>query len=210
MVRNYPEAMQEAEPLWRSRLRWRWRGALQWPAFVTLTVVDALVLGVLPIAGDGGTHLVPALLLAMFFNLVAVALAAPLLATLLRRRRRDLPRVIAEDHAGTAMLLVVSGLLVAGGVLHRPEKDAAEHAMAAQQAAARLFAHTRAPAQYRARIAESNTLKLEENLYRTCVPGNDPKRWFCMFVTTDESPPGITVDQNRESNTSFNQPTGLR
>ena len=37
------------EPLWRSRLRWRWRGALLWPAFAVLTLVDALLLGVLPV-----------------------------------------------------------------------------------------------------------------------------------------------------------------
>ena len=54
-VRGYclPFGVMEVEPLWRSRLRWRWRGALLWPAFVVLTLVDALLLGVLPIAGDG-------------------------------------------------------------------------------------------------------------------------------------------------------------
>ena len=54
------------------------------------------------------------------------------------------------------------------------------------------------------------TLKLEDELYRTCVPGDDPKRWFCMYVTTDSSPPGITVDRNRESNASLNRPGGFR
>ena len=68
----------ESESLWRSRLRWRWRGALQWPAFVALTILDALLLGLLPIAGDEGTDFVPAFLLAMFFNLLAVALVGPL------------------------------------------------------------------------------------------------------------------------------------
>ena len=91
----------DVEPLWRSRVRWRFRGALLWPAFWVLTLADALLLGCLPIAGDGGTAFVPALLLSGFFNLVAVAIVAPLAGLVLRRRRRDLPRVIAFDRAGT-------------------------------------------------------------------------------------------------------------
>jgi hypothetical protein len=49
----------EAESLWRSRLRWRLRGALLWPTFIVLTLVDAVMLGQLPISGDGGTDFVP-------------------------------------------------------------------------------------------------------------------------------------------------------
>ena len=52
------------------------KGALLWPAFWMLTLFDALLLGELPIAGDDGTDLVPALLLSGFFNLVAVGLLA--------------------------------------------------------------------------------------------------------------------------------------
>ena len=54
------------------------------------------------------------------------------------------------------------------------------------------------------------TLKIEDELYRTCVPGDDPKRWFCMYVSTESSPPGITVDRNRESNASLNRLGGVR
>jgi hypothetical protein len=48
-----------------------------------------------------------------------------------------------------------------------------------------------------------DTLKLESDLYRTCVPGRDPDRAFCVFVSTDTSPPGVRADANRETNTSF-------
>ena len=46
------------------RLRWRLRGAWLWPTFAVAMVVDAVLLHMLPIAGDGGTGWVPAFLLA--------------------------------------------------------------------------------------------------------------------------------------------------
>jgi hypothetical protein len=200
----------EVESLWRSRLRWRWRGALQWPAFVVLCVADALLLGVLPIAGDEGTEFVPAFLLAMFFNLVAVALVGPVAALVLRRRRPDLPKVVAQDFTGTAALVVVSLAFLAGGLIHAPVRAEAERDFAAQAQAARQYASTRAPAPFRSHAGAMTTLKLEDELYRTCVPGDDPKRWFCMYVSTDSSPPGVTEDRNRESNASLNRPGGFR
>ena len=196
----------DGESLWRSRLRWRWRGALQWPAFVLLTVVDALLLGWLPIAGDGGTDLVPALLLAFFFNLVAVAVVAPLVAIRLRRRRRDLPRVVADDYAGTALLGVVTLGFLVGGLVHRPTMQDAEHDFVVQQDVARRYVARQAPAEFRARVTESNTIKLSDEYFRTCVPGPDAQRWFCVFVSTEESPPGITVDTNRVSNDALTRP----
>src|SRR3989442_433990 len=65
------------ERVWASRLRWRLTGATQWPAFTLFVVGDAVLLQALPIAGDG-PELFPALLLSGFFNLLVVAVAAPL------------------------------------------------------------------------------------------------------------------------------------
>ena len=199
--------MASDEPLWRSRLRWRWRGALQWPLFLVLTIAEALLLGVLPIAGDAGTDLVPALLLAFFFNLVALAVVAPLVSMRLRRRRRDLPKVVADDYAGAALLGVVAVGLVVGGLMHRPALQDAEHDLVVQQAAARKFIATRAPREFRPAAASSDTIKLGDEYFRTCVPGPNPTRWFCVFVDTDESPPGITVDSDRLSNADFSRPS---
>ena len=200
----------EVESLWRSRLRWRWRGALQWPAFAVLCLGDALLLGVLPITGDDGTDFVPAFLLAMFFNLLAVALVGPAAALVLRRRRPDLPKVVAQDYTGTVALLLVSAGFLVGGLLHAPVREEAERDLAAQARAARAYASARAPAPFRSHTDAMTTLKMEDELYRTCVPGVDPKRWFCMYVSTDSSPPGVTEDRNRESNASLNRPGGFR
>jgi hypothetical protein len=101
--------------LWQGRLRWRLRGALQWPLFVVLTVGDALLLGVLPISGRH-TGFVPGLLVAMLFNLVAVAGVGRMLVPWLRRRRPDLPKLVAEDRVGSALLCLVTVALVVLGL----------------------------------------------------------------------------------------------
>ena len=193
-----------------TRLRWRLRGAWLWPAFFALTVLDALVLGWLPIAGDDGTAFIPGLLLAGLLNLRAVALVAPLVGRRLRRRRPDLPKVVADDYAGAALVVLVALGLLGAGLAHRPTLLEARHDAAVQQLAAREYASRFAPAEFRANAAYSNSLKLEDDLYRTCVPGDDPKRWFCVYVDTDSTPPGITRDDNRQSNASLNAPGGFR
>ena len=200
----------EVESLWRARLRWRLRGAVLWPVFVVATLADAVMLGQLPIAGDRGTELVPALLLAFFFNLVAIALVAPPAAGLLRRRRPDLPKVIAADRAGTAMVCVVTLGLLAGGLVHRSAVKEAEHDFLVQQMVARDFAARRAPAEFRAGVEGSDSIKLQDDLYRTCVPGDDPDRHFCVLVRTDAMPPGIVVDESRQTNADLNEPGGVR
>jgi hypothetical protein len=201
----------EVEPLWRSRLRWRLKGAMLWPAFAVLTVVDAILLGQLPIAGDGGTAFVPALLLAGFFNLLAVGVVGPLLAYWLRRRRRlRAPRVIAEDLTGTVLLGVVTLGFLAGGIVHHGDLQEARHDLAVQQATARSFISERAPAPYDRGAEATTTLKLQDDLFRTCAPGDDPDEWFCVYVNTAVSPPGITVDRSREANDALKTPGGFR
>jgi hypothetical protein len=204
------DVRQDVEPLWRSRVRWRLKGALLWPAFWALTLLDTLLLGELPIAGDDGTDLVPALLLSGFFNLLAVAVVAPLGAVALRRRRRDLPREIAFDRAGTALLLCVTGGLVVGGLIHRGELRENRHDLAVQRLAAVEFMERRAPPEYRRSLPATTTIKMEDELFRTCTPGDDPDRWFCVYVATDTSPPGVVADGNRESNDSLRAAGGFR
>ena len=87
---------------------------------------------------------------------------------------------------GTALVVLVTLGFLAGGLIHAPVRAEAERDFAAQYVAARDYAHTRAPEQFRDGIGAMTTLKLEDELYRTCVPGDDPKRWFCMYVSTDE------------------------
>ncbi len=193
-----------------TRLRWRLRGAWLWPAFFALTVLDALLLRWLPIAGDDGTGFIPGLLLAGLLNLLAVAVVAPLVGRRVRRRRPDLPKVVADDYAGAVLVVLVTAGLLLGGLAHRPALLDARHDAAVQRIAATGYAARFAPPEFRRNAAYTTSLKLEDELFRTCVPGDDVKRWFCVYVDTSSTPPGVTRDDNRQSNASLNAPGGFR
>lgn len=183
------------------RLRWRLRGALQWPLFAVLTVADAVLLMVLPISGTG-PGLAYALLLAMFLNLVAVAGFGRVVAWAVRRRRPDVPRVVAEDRAGVVLLSVVTGTLVVGGILHAPGAGEAERALRAQAAAVRAFVAAHGEPAHRARVAQMDVEQHGSDFFRTCVPG-DPAADvapLCLLIDTSQDPPVISVDRDRSPN----------
>ena len=184
----------EVERLWWPRLRWRLRGAWQWPAFALLTVADTVALLELPYYGDGPETPLAAFLLAGFANLVAVAAVAPLAARLLRQRP-DLPRLIAADYAGTVAMMAITVAFVGGGLAHRPAV-AAEHEDAN---AAVLAVHERAGRHpgYAERLAALDVMRVEEDLYRSCVPSGDPRRWLCVFVSTGSARRGSRATTTR-------------
>src|SRR5690349_17413297 len=135
----------QVERVWARRLRWRMRGAWQWPAFGALTLLDAVLLTQLPFYDRGPGTFVAGVLVAMFFNLLAVAVVGPLLGLRLRRMRPDLPRVIASDYASTGVLLVISVLLFGGGLLHRPAVAAQRADVAAVAASTHDYVVQQAP-----------------------------------------------------------------
>jgi hypothetical protein len=183
------------------RLRWRLAGALQWPLFALLTVSDAILLRVLPIAGTG-TALVEGLLLAMFFNLVAVAGLGRLVSAALRRWRPALPKVVADDRAGVVLLCAVTVALVTGGILHAPGADAAERALRAQRQATEAFVLAHGEPAHRAHLGAMDTEQHAADFFRTCVPG-DPVADvapLCLLIDTSEDPPRVVVDRDRSPN----------
>lgn len=194
-------SMERVEHVWHRRLRWRLRGAWQWPAFAVLTVVDGVVLAVLPFTGDG-SDIVAGLLIAGFLNLFAVAALAPALGRAVRGRRPDLPRLIARDYAGTALLVAIAALLVAGGLLHRPAVAGEEADRRAVGTAAHDYVLAQAP-EYRPGLGSIDALRLEPDYYRACVPGDDPSRWLCLFVDTARRPAAITRDPDQAPNSAY-------
>jgi hypothetical protein len=196
------------ERVWHRRLRWRLRGAWLWPAFVVLTVVDGVVLARLPFYGEGPGGVVPGVLLAGFLNLFVIAVVAPLAGRVLRRARPDLPRFIARDYAGTALLAAIAALLVAGGLLHRPAVVGEQEDERAMVASVHDYVLTQAP-EYRAGLAEIDAIRIVPDEYRACVPGDDPSRWLCLIVSTDQRPPGITVDADQAPNSVYRRHGGF-
>jgi hypothetical protein len=188
------------EALWQTRLRWRLRGAMLWPAFVVAVVAEALLLELLPVSGDDGPGLFAAVLLAGFLNLGLVAVAAPLAGRWVRRRRPAMPAVIATDRAGAALLVGACALLVVLGLMHRSSVRVAREDLNAQAFSARRFFVSQAPREFQAHVNHLDTVKQGKHLYRTCVAGADPDRAFCVFVNTDQSPPGVTRDPDQRTN----------
>ena len=198
----------QEESLWVTRMRWRMRGAWLWPAFVALTVLEGIALEVLPISGDGPGGVVPGVLLAGFANLIAVATIAPLAGRRLRRGRPDLPRIIADNYAGTALLCAIAAGILALGLVHRPQVLAEQADRGAVAGAVHDYVVAQAPG-YRRGIASTEAVRLDDELYRACVPGPDPKRWLCLFVNTRQRPAGVSLDHDRAPNTAYRGPGGF-
>ncbi len=164
------------------RLRWRLRGAWLWPAFVALTIADAVVGHMLPPAGDGQS-VVSAALVALVLNLIAVILLSRPLGAVLRRTRGDLPGIVARDYAGTTVIVVIALALLTAGLLHRSTREAQRSTMYDAIKRAQAYIGDRAPAQFRRNLELVDTFVIQQgSIYRTCVPSDDRKRTYCVIV----------------------------
>lgn len=192
------------ERVWAARLRWRLRGAWLAPLLVVLTVGEALLLHLRPLAGDGRTDLFAALLLASFANLVAVAALAPFAGMALRRVRPDLPVVVARDYAGAALVVLVAvGLLVAG-LLHHGTVERNARMLADAHARAQAWIGTHAPARFRRHLALADTVAIVPgSVYRTCAPDPHAARAWCVVVRTRIPFPGGVRFAGGEPNAVF-------
>jgi hypothetical protein len=191
------------------RLRWKLRGAWLWPAFAVATLLEMLLLHWLPLAGED-TGLLAALLLAGCLNIIAVALFGGLGGVWLRRRRPDLPKVVADNYAGTAALAGVLLVVVVVGLAHRPQISDERDDLARQRLAVAQWVGVHGDAFTRAHVAAATTVRVDSGLYRTCVPSPDPQRWTCLVVDTAGTAPRVRRDANRESNASFSPRGGFR
>jgi hypothetical protein len=108
--------------------------------------------------------------------------------------------VIATDRAGAVLVAAGGALVVALGLLHHPSVQAARADLSAQATSARRFVISQAPREFQANADHLDTVKQGDDLYRTCVAGPDPHRAFCVFVNTDQSPPGVTRDPDQRTN----------
>src|SRR3954454_9237497 len=97
------------ERFWVARARWRLRGAMLWPAFVVVTLVDGFVLYRLSPVGFDFMDPIAPVIMATFGNLFLVAVVSPLLTRRLVARRGSLEAVereVLNDRVGTTLLAV--------------------------------------------------------------------------------------------------------
>jgi hypothetical protein len=167
-----------------------------WPAFAVATLAEGVMFERLPFVGDGPGGFVPALLLAAALNLVVVAALAPAAGALLRRRRRDLPRPIATDYCGTALLAGLFAALLAAGLVHHRAIARDDRDRVRSYTATSVYVHNQAR-EFLPRLEAMDAVKVEDGMWRTCVGGERP---LCLFVDTTQSPPGVTRDGDRIPN----------
>jgi hypothetical protein len=200
---------------WTSRLRWRLRGATQWPAFVVLTIVDGAVLDQLPPVSTSGLNFIEGVLIATFANLFLVGAVTPWLARRLADRRAAAlqaagaapptqpERDVIQDRTATALLVAGLVAVVVSGLANRPvivsETDATE---ANAEALSRYVERSGDEELVRNRDT-ANTIRLGEGYFRNCIARDDRERYFCVFVDTREDPPEIVVDDSAEPNTVY-------
>ena len=186
--------------MWLSRLRWRLRGAWQWPAFAILTVVDAFVVHWMPFSGHDGSDVVAGFIICGFLNLGLVAVGAPLLGRAVRKRSPQLPASVAADRAAVLLMGGLTAILLVAGVAHHGAVGAADDDEHAAISSAREFARVHAPDRFLGGIGRENVLDTGARLYRICLAGPDPKRNFCMFVDFDGDAPRVHVDSDQSPN----------
>ena len=194
------------ESMWRARLRWRLIGAWQVPAFVASTLLGAVLLNRLPVAGDDGLDLVGGFLLCGFFNLAVVGFLAPVTARIVQRRRpRPLPLAVLQDRVATTLMGLLAAALLLIGIGHRAEVSESRREYVEQLGAVRAYVAHQGPPEFRAGIGAEEVWKQKDGFYRTCVPGPDPRRNLCLYVDT-EGIATVTRDDDMQSNSRIAGP----
>jgi len=198
------------ERFWPARIRWRLRGATMWPAFIAVTLIDGLILHLLPPISTG-VDLIPAILLATFGNLLLIGVLAPWLAKRAWARRPAAepgapPRAQLEvltDRIGTGFLLASIVAVVAAGLAARPTVvSETEDTQRNAEAFRDLVLGSGQPELIR-NLETANTVRLGEDYFRTCIARDDRERFFCAFVDTSTDPPEVTRDSSAEPNSIY-------
>jgi hypothetical protein len=203
--------MSSEERFWASRLRWRLRGAMQWPAFVLFTVLDAVVISELPPSVVRESNLIVGLLAATFGNLVLIGAVAPFLAKRLAQRESDQTgREILQDR--TAAVLMAVGLLacLVSGLANRPVIVSETEDTEEVGRQLRAYVQRSDSEELRRNLETANTIRLSEGYFRVCIARDERRRYFCLFVDTDKDPTEVRRDPSAQPNAGFAAPDPTR
>jgi len=197
------------ERFWTSRIRWRLRGATVWPAFALTTLLDGLILDLLPPVATAGLNYVEGVLIATFGNLILVGALAPFLSKRLAGRRQVSPAgetaavvelELLRDRVGTALLAVGVAACVAAGLGNRKlivakEKDEQEAAQALND-----YVSDSGDEELIRNNESANGVSLGRGLFRICIARDDRDRYYCFFVDTQKEPTEVRRDPSAVPN----------
>ncbi len=149
--------------------------------FIGVALVDGAIAVERPFIGDSQSF-VGGVLAGLILNLLAVVLAARPIGLLLRRRRPDLPLLVARNYAGTIAILMVSGALLTVGLLRHDSIMSGRRVLDDAVVRAQAFIGDHAPATFRANVTRTSTYTIEAGVaYRTCALSEDG-RSYCVVV----------------------------
>jgi len=204
--------VESPERFWTSRLRWRFRGAWQWPAFAVLTVADALVLHALPPIGTA-IDIPLGLIVASFANLFLVGAVAPFFAKRLAERERSAhpegreelhtPFEVILDRTASTVLVIGAFGLVAAGLGNRQTVVSETKATERNAELVRQFVLDHGNAEVTRNLDNANTKRLGEGFFRTCVNLDDRTKAFCMYVDTRAG--SVRPDPDQTPNAKFSR-----
>ena len=203
--------MSPDERFWTSRLRWRLRGAMQWPAFVLFTLLDAVVIAELPPSVVKEPNLIVGLLAATFGNLVLIGAVAPFLA---RRMARDRPgetaRELLQDRIATVALAAGLFACTASGLANRPVVVSETEDTEEVGRQLRAYVERSGSQELRRNLETANTIRLSDGYFRVCIARDDRRRNVCLFVDTGKDPTEVRRDPSAEPNAGFAAPDPTR
>jgi hypothetical protein len=195
------------DTFWTRRIRWRLIGAWRWPLFVVITFVDALIVDAEPPFGVRALFF-PALIVCSFANLFLVGAVAPWLARRLRAREAAPPtfppaahhELLVDRIACVALVLGAAGLLIAGLGNQKTEVCVTDR-VCNVGGSVRTYVNAHAPAEIKGRVDAANShATQEEGFFRVCVPFEDARRQYCMFVDAKTDPPTVVRDHDTRPN----------
>ncbi len=206
--------MSGEERFWSNRLQWRLRGALQWPAFVLFTLLDAVVISELPPSVIERPNLFVGVLAATFGNLVLVGAAAPFLAKRLAAREplpQGGPTAVTAQTRREVLQDRVATVLLAAGLLATLVSGLANHPVVVSETEAteevgrelRAYVEHSGDEELRRNLETANTVRLGEGFFRACIARDDRRRFACLLIDTDKEPPEVRRDPSQEPNSSF-------
>ena len=182
--------MTEPERIWARRLRWRFRGAWQWPTFVVATLADGLILHLLPPTGPD-FDAVFGIFVATFVNLFLIGAVAPWLANRLHKRASQQPSAlgavpleVVRDRTATALLIIGVGGLIAAGLGNREVVVSETKATEENGRLVRDYVERHGSAEVKRNVQTANAHRLEIDYFRTCINLDDRTKAYCLFVDT--------------------------
>ena len=214
--------MGSPDRFWPRRLRWRFRGAWQWPTFALLTLVDGLILHYLAPVGDA-PDVFFGVIVASFGNLFLLGVVAPFIARRLakreaqstpggpafRRASETTPLEVLQDRAATMLLAAGAVGLLAAGLAARPLVVSETEATERNAELVSQYVRDHAGEEVRRNRDTANTIRLADDYFRTCIALDDRTRAYCMFVDIN-STPSVRVDPNPAPNPVFLERRGRR